>query len=270
MATIFGTDGVDLLNGTELDDFIYGYARGRKVFDTGADVIDGNKGNDFIDGAGGNDLLTGGEGDDFIRGGNGFDRIFGGKDQDTLFGDAGNDTIDGGEGADALDGGAGRDSLLGGDGDDTAAGGNGVDTIDGGLGDDTIYGDVIGIANAIGHGADQLFGGEGTDSIFGGGGADFIEGGSGQDFLTGDAGNDVFRFVSNWDFDVVRDFQDGFDKLNLSGQGISFADLRFEMTDADSDGSTDDLLIKIDTGSFGEIALLNTDIALMGVTDFIL
>lgn len=267
MATIYGTNLVDRINGTELDDFLYGYARGAKALDTGNDIINGNKGNDFIDGAGGADLLNGGEGDDVVYGGTGNDRIDGGKDQDILFGEAGNDTMFGGEGHDQIDGGAGRDTLDGGDGDDTVIGGAGVDVLYGSDGNDTLYGDLV----AGGSGAaDRLFGGEGTDNIYGGAGGDYIDGGIGQDFLTGGAGADKFRFVSNFDFDTVMDFQDGIDKLDLSGQGISFAQLEFEMVDADSDGNTDDALIKIDGGGFGEIALLNTDIAVLSAADFLL
>lgn len=69
MATIYGTSASNIIAGTELDDFLYGYARGARALDIGNDTISGNKGNDFIDGAGGNDLLNGGEGDDVVRGG---------------------------------------------------------------------------------------------------------------------------------------------------------------------------------------------------------
>lgn len=149
-------------------------------------------------------------------------------------------------------------------------GGFGVDTIYGGAGDDEIHGDTFGFAGGTGHAADRLYGGEGTDSIFGGGGNDTIDGGAGQDFLTGGDGADRFRFVGNWDFDSVLDFQDGVDRIDLSGQGITFANLDFEMVDADSDGNTDDLLIKVDIGAFGEIALIDTDISSIGANDFVL
>jgi Ca2+-binding RTX toxin-like protein len=178
--------------------------------------------------------------------------------------------VRGGEGNDTIDGGTGRDRLFGDQGDDVLIGGRGVDVIEGGDGTDTIYGDQVGRNDGTGHDNDRLFGGESTDTIYGGGGNDFIDGGTGQDFLTGNAGRDTFRFVDQWDFDTVMDFQNGQDKLDLSGQGISYADLNFEMTDADSDGNTDDLLIKIDNGAFGEIALLNTNMSAMDVSDFVL
>ena len=141
--------------------------------------------------------------------------------------------------------------------------------MNGGLGDDTLYGDVVGLSGGVGHGNDRLFGGEGSDTLFGGGGADILDGGIGQDALTGGDGADRFRFVGNWDFDTVLDYQDGVDKIDLSGQGISFLDLTFEMTDADSDGNTDDALIKLINGGFGEIALIDTNIAVLGISDFI-
>lgn len=114
MATRFGTSGTDQIIGTELDDFLYGYAPGQKGLDIGNDRIFGGKGRDFIDGAGGNDFLDGGEDDDTILGGNGADQIFGGQGMDRLFGEAGNDLVDGGEGDDVIDGGAGADRLFGG------------------------------------------------------------------------------------------------------------------------------------------------------------
>jgi hypothetical protein len=48
MATRFGTSGTDQIIGTELDDFLYGYAPGQKGLDIGNDRIFGGKGRDFI------------------------------------------------------------------------------------------------------------------------------------------------------------------------------------------------------------------------------
>jgi Ca2+-binding RTX toxin-like protein len=168
-----------------------------------------------------------------------------------------------------MNGGAGVDSLDGGDGDDLAEGGTGADTLIGGLGDDVLYGDVLGQRNGVGHASDRLFGGEGSDSLFGGGGNDILDGGEGQDMLTGDAGADRFVFNGKWGFDIVADFEDGIDLLDLRGTGESFATLSFELSDLDSDGSTDDVLVKTSNGDLGEIAILNTQLAQITATDFI-
>ncbi len=69
MARKYGTDGADLINGTEDDDFLYGYAWGSAGSDTGSDRIEGEGGNDQIFGGGGGDFLFGDEGEDIIRGG---------------------------------------------------------------------------------------------------------------------------------------------------------------------------------------------------------
>jgi len=265
MSVIFGTDGRDV-TGTEGSDTIYGYARGRAAFDTGNDVLNGGKGNDLLYGGNRNDILRGGEGDDTIYGGFGNDRLEGGKDQDALYGGSVLDVIFGGEGGDLIFGGSGEDTLDGGDDDDTIFGGSASDLIKGSAGNDTIYGDGTAANNGS---ADRLFGGEGTDTIFGGGGADWIDGGTGQDFLTGGGGTDRFVFRGQWDFDTVIDFQNGLDRLDLRTNGIVFSDLNFEMVDADSDGNTDDVLIKISGGAFGEIALLDTDMSVLGASDFI-
>ena len=88
------------------------------------------------------------------------------------------------------------------------------------------------IENATsGAGADSLFGndaanvlssGDGNDSIDGGAGNDTLIGGRGTDTLTGGAGADLFRFLTNQDSsvglgrDVITDFQQGSDKIDLS------------------------------------------------------
>src|SRR5579884_1760139 len=65
MATITGTNGVDIITGTSGDDTIYGLG--------GNDTINGGAGNDVIDGGPGNDVITGGPGTDTLTGGTGAD-----------------------------------------------------------------------------------------------------------------------------------------------------------------------------------------------------
>src|SRR3990172_113402 len=100
-ATMVGTNGDDVLDGT-----------------SGSDVIIGLGGDDAINGLGGKDYLCGGSGDDTIDGGSGPDRIYGG---------GGNDTLDGAQGGDRLYGQRGRDTLNGDGGEDVANGGSGTD-----------------------------------------------------------------------------------------------------------------------------------------------
>jgi uncharacterized protein len=103
---------------------------------TGDDVINGTNGNDVIVGLGGNDVINGGNGDDIICGGGGNDTVNGGNGNDTLVGGFGNDTLNGNNGNDTLDGGGNNDTLVGNSGDDTLTGGTGADSFSGGLGTD--------------------------------------------------------------------------------------------------------------------------------------
>ena len=66
----------------------------------GDDVINGTNGNDRIYGKNGDDTIDGGKGDDKIYGGRGDDAIDGGKGDDKLYGEDGDDVIDGGQGDD--------------------------------------------------------------------------------------------------------------------------------------------------------------------------
>ncbi len=136
-ATLVGTDGDDVLNGTD-----------------GPDVIVAGLGNDTVNGLGGNDLICGGFGDD---------RIDGGTGDDVLLGGPGADRMRGRDGADALFGGHGHDDLEGNAGNDEVRGFTGRDYVKGGLGDDQVFG---------GPGNDRLIGGKGVDELFGGVGTD--------------------------------------------------------------------------------------------------
>lgn len=93
-----------------------------------------------------------------------------------------------------------------GDGNDYAALWGGNDTIEGGLGSDTILG------------------GGGDDRLFGGAGADRLNGGAGNDILTGGAGADQFIFERAGGTDRITDFQNGLDRLAITG--ATWADMR--------------------------------------------
>ena len=99
-ATCVGTEGPDLIIGTEEND-----------------VIVAGDGKDVVHGDAEDDIICGGPGNDSLMGARGADRLFGGPGNDWLFGAKGDDELDGGEGDnDVLWGGPGVDNLDGGPG----------------------------------------------------------------------------------------------------------------------------------------------------------
>jgi len=99
-ATCVGTDGHDLILGTDEDD-----------------VIVAGAGNDVVHGDAEDDIVCGGPGNDSLMGARGADRLFGGPGNDWLFGAPGDDELNGGDGDyDVLWGGPGFDNLDGGPG----------------------------------------------------------------------------------------------------------------------------------------------------------
>ncbi len=224
---LWGGSGSDLLSGGAGSDELYG-GRGNDTLagGSGADILRGGKGNDFISGGEGDDNLFGGSGHDrlagssgadILRGGNGNDSISGGKGNDELIGGSGHDRLAGSAGADILRGGTGNDDIAGGTGNDRIYAGAGNDSSNGGENRDTIFG---------GSGRDFLSGGAGSDRLFGGNGADRLNGGGGNDKLTGGAGADTFIFnrLTDGEKDVIRDFQNGVDLVQLRGVTTSELD----------------------------------------------
>jgi hypothetical protein len=107
----------------------------------------------------------------------------------------------------SITGGAGGDSI----GPGGALSLRGNDWISGQAGADRLAG---------GAGADRLLGGFGVDILWGGDGADRLTGGPGADRLTGGAGADVFAFATGFGTDVITDFRDGIDRIDLSGPRV--------------------------------------------------
>ncbi|WP_137177528.1 calcium-binding protein [Roseomonas sp. AR75] len=257
---------------------------------SGADTLLGHAGDDLLTGGDGDDLLLGGEDNDVLLGGTGRDSLYadtgadslrGGADSDLAFGGAGADLLQGEEGADTLHGGADADTIEGGDGPDSIAGDQGNDmllggaegdTIDGGAGNDWVQGD--GGTNILfggnGHdtvlgdsGSDELFGGAGSDSLASGAGADFLNGGFGRDMLSGnipggDKAVDTFIFEGAFGYDVITDFEIGFDGIVLAA-GI-------QAEDVTTTTRGDDVILRVDfLGTqtllvLGVAALFNTAI----------
>ncbi|MFM6833551.1 MAG: lectin-like protein, partial [Dolichospermum sp.] len=231
---VVGTTQNDTIKGNNLANELVG--------NTGNDTIQGNDGNDILDGGDGNDQLFGGNNDDQLFGGLGNDILQGDNGNDFLNGDLGNDTLRGLAGDDILDGGVGNDSLLGGvgndilsgdfgddilnaeagndlvfgdDGNDQLYGGDGSDELNGGIGKDFLYG---------GNNNDTLFGNDDNDTLWGEAGNDILNGGKGNDILVGGTNNDIFVIALSNGADIVQDFQDGLDRIGLSG-GLLFSQL---------------------------------------------
>ncbi|MEP3232650.1 MAG: Calx-beta domain-containing protein [Hyphomicrobiales bacterium] len=206
------------------------------------DILRGDEGVNILTGNAGNDRLEGREGEDILNGGEGNDLLLGGSENDTINGDDGNDNINGQGGDDTLNGGDGTDRLLGAAGNDTLIAGEGENNVlDGGSG------------------ADILIGSSERDIIRGQASRDTITGGGGNDALTGGFGPDTFIFNANDGGDVINDFEDNFDTIDLSSLGTDFASLTLSVIGGD------DALI--DYGS-GSIRLRDFDVNDLDTGDF--
>lgn len=278
---LFGGGGNDTIFGGTGDDYILG-ENGVDILrgEAGLDLIIGGFGNDTIDGGNDNDRLFGGAGDDDLGGGFGQDELFGGIGNDLLLGGIGNDTLYGGSGDDRLDGGGGADLLIGNMGDDvlsggsnafsdTLKGGSGDDTLDGGAGVDFLYGGANNDSLIGGTNNDVLNGDWGSDTLSGGGGLDTLNGGTGDDVLSGGANPDTFIFDRlNSGDDVITDFTNGLDKIDLQSLGLSgFADLTGAVSSFDGGAST---LIDLSlVGGDGTILMDGFTFALLNAADFV-
>jgi Ca2+-binding RTX toxin-like protein len=241
-ANIDGNDSDNNLDGTASADTIRGFA--------GRDTLSGSDGNDSLIGGLGSDLITGGTGNDTIvlerfSGSiftNDFDVVtdfvqgqdkvnltgLGISDFSTLLALASNDASNNAvittrnNGASTSFGyslqltGINFNGLTAGDfilataaANDNLVGGNDSDDLFGGLGNDTLQG---------GAGSDRLFGEQGNDRLLGGLGSDTLTGGVGNDTIVLERfGGSIFTN----DLDVVTDFVQGQDKIDLTGLGIS-------------------------------------------------
>ncbi len=271
------------------------------VGDDNTNYLYGNAGDDELRGGGGADALLGDDGDDRLYGGVGADRLEGGAGDDALWGGDGNDWLLGNAGNDQLSGGSGDDVLLGGIGADRLLGGAGVDTLSYNESDEAVTVDlgegtgkgghaegdvIIDIEDIVGSeygdflvgddSANLLSGIAGDDELWGGGGDDELWGDDGDDRLSGGSGNDIFRFDFKHGDDIIVDFTDGEDLIDLS-VFVTGGDL-LEPTDfvplsgfdelvvsSDPDGVTIDLT----ANGGGTIRLEGFAIADLDATDFL-
>ena len=212
-----------------------GSARVNLVLSDEIDRYDGtNSSRDFIDfsgeaagieyfmASGANNLgLASGDdlrGIDGVLGGVGDDRLVGSGAANVLIGAIGDDSISASKGTDRVKGGLGNDKLYAGGGHDLVKGGKGRDNVNGNSGNDRLFGD------------------DGRDKINGGDGADLLNGGGGNDRLTGGSGADTFRFTKGGGRDVIRDFKDDRDVVDLKSFKFDSVDAALDRAVNTSDG----------------------------------
>jgi Ca2+-binding RTX toxin-like protein len=260
-----------VINGLGGDDVIEASGLGTAMQLT----ANGGDGNDVLIGSPGNDTLTGGAGDDVLIGGPGQDILDGGSGNNILIQDA-------------------RAAALTANGPQAANSGqpaefdgtDGDDQIKVGLTNGTIQ--ITGLASPVttdsasAPPAIAISGGAGDDVIdasamtsptmqfilVGGAGNDILHGGQGNDVLLGGAGSDQFQFSGLNGTDRIADFQQGLDKIDITGYGAalsSFSDLAGHIAQVGADVHVD-LGAKV-TGA-GMIVLQNTQMAAMGASDF--
>ena len=250
---------IEHLTGSEYNDILVGtYDINRLEGHGGSDRLNGGGGNDVLDGGAGNDWLMGGAGGDILTGGAGEDfalywysdagvtvRLHTVLTQGGKSGHAEGDTYIGTETVEYTDAegntltltvpdiehlvGSGYNDILAGDGRDN--------WLDGSGGDDRLYGGPDGGDDVLagGEGDDSLYGGKGNDTLEGGPGNDRLRGGPDNDWLDGGEGDDVFFFSPGSGSDVILDFVNGVDKIDLT----AFEDIQ----------STADLVMQQQSGS---------------------
>lgn len=158
-------------------------------------------------------------------------------------------------GANRIEGSAAADDIRGLDGNDRLRGRAGDDIVDGGRGNDDVRGD---------EGNDIIQGGEGNDRVRGDRGDDMVDGGSGIDHYWGGLGRDVLVFTADGTRDTIHDFQNGFDKIDVSAFGLTDLDARLAAA-VERGGD-----VYLDLGGGDVIKFDDTTKAMLDASDFIL
>ncbi|MBW4614596.1 MAG: hypothetical protein KME21_15235 [Desmonostoc vinosum HA7617-LM4] len=130
---------------------------------------------------------------------------------------------------DTLIGNLGEDVIYGTIWSDRLKGTNRADKIYGSLGNDRLYGYKGDDIQEGGKGDDALYGSRGNDKLYGGWDDDLLNGGRGSDILCGGDGYDKFVFnrqdsLLKGEYDVIRDFQVGIDKIVFQNWGYANSD----------------------------------------------
>ncbi len=275
---LLGGGGSDNLLGGDGNDFINGQA--------GIDSLSGGDGDDTIIGNLGDNTIFGGAGDDTINcpgaaalGGLGNDVITGGDFDERFEGNEDNDRLNGGGGVDQLVGGPGNDTIEGGSGGDFLGGGGDIDelsysqsnarvivnlqtlTATGGDATGDVISDFENLAGSKFN--DQLTGNDGQNRLKGDLGNDQLTGGGGNDRLFGGGGDDRFIFGNqNFGKDQIADFENGADRIDLRGSGLTFA----SFTEAQVGTST---VLTLIGNADVSITLLKTDSSTVTQADFL-
>ncbi|MDF2234810.1 hypothetical protein P2H44_19795 [Albimonas sp. CAU 1670] len=231
-----------------------------EISSLGANAFSGSTGIDVVQNSG---LIAGdvalGDGADLLRNNGGrivgdvdtgavADKVLnrdGSIDGDLLL-DDGNDLYRGGKGSTV----EGR--ILAGEGNDTVIGGDGEDVVEGG------------------GGFDRLFGKAGDDVLKGGSGEDLIVGGGGDDEMTGGSQADVFRIGRHSGDDLITDWTDGEDVLNLRALNIDITTSVGDVKAASQNRAGGVVIIDLDAlGGDGSLEITGWNVNLMGSSDFI-
>ena len=107
---------------------------------------------------------------------------------------------------------------------------------------------------------DTIAGNDGANLLRGYNGSDTLIGGGGNDNLQGGVGSDIFVFEGNSGHDLITDFTDGEDSIEISGIE-SFADLQALFTQSGND-------VVISLSSADSITLSNTQVSDLSADDF--
>ena len=200
---------------------------GNVLLGAGEDKFFGETGEIFgeVKGQDGDDIIKTGLGDDFLNGGEGRDKLYGGAGNDTaVYSDSSaavrvNLTANRGWGGEARgDRLYDIENLVGSAHDDVLIGDGVSNSLEGGAGGDTLHGEG---------GNDFLLGGIGDDTLIGGDGDDILNGGLDRDILWGGDGVDIFEFLdviesgTGSSRDVIKDFEQGVDLIDLSAVGAT-------------------------------------------------
>lgn len=192
--------GDDKIHGTSGSNTIKTYGGDDRVYaGKGTDRVELGSGNDYVRVGGGKEYFDGGSGKDYIsyydsKGGIRID-----LEADSVSGSwAVNDTIKNFESASGSK--TGADTMLGTSGSNTLKS----------------YG-----------GNDKLYGRSGDDKLYGGDGEDRFDGGAGTDLLYGGADADTFHFDHGEDHDIIKDFENNVDVIQLDNFGFASKDEAF-------------------------------------------
>ncbi|MDF2233907.1 calcium-binding protein [Albimonas sp. CAU 1670] len=258
-----------IFTGADLDEVTNRGVVGGQVILSGGDDVLRNSGDieSYVDlGDGSNVFINRGAVAGTVSADDGFDRIVnrGVIEGDVDVGDSADRIVNSGVFGGDVNLGAGNDRYVArGDGstEGRVQGGDENDTLIGGALDDDFEG---------GAGYDMLKGRAGDDVLVGGAGKDTLVGGAGDDQMTGGGFRDEHRFGKHSGADVITDWVDGEDVLNLRKLGMTGGTKLGDVIAASQNRIGGEVIIDLDElGGDGSINVVGWNTALMSVDDFI-